>query len=915
MNPNWNQIVREHLVSLRLAPEREVGIVEELALHLEAAYEDALAAGLSEAEAEARALRSYDWRLLECELSRVERSPAARAIQTPPELIERKGGMRMGLFIQDLRFGARMLLKQPGFTLIATLTLALGIGANTAIFSVVNSVLLNPLPYEEAGRLVMVWDNNAELNRLHEGPSPGNYQDLRGVSGVFESSAAWYVTARTLTGEQDAEQAQCALVTPDFFTTLRAQAASGRVFSAAETEGSSMTLATQYAAGDRTVVISDALWRRRFGASPDIVGSAVTINGTDWRILGVMPPQFALPDREVDLWAPWDISRTYAPRFADGPPRDFRFLKIVARLQPGVTLEQAQARLAAFSAGLAERHPRENKGWQLQATPMLEEQVGKTRPLLLLLMSAVAMVLLIACANVAGLWLTRAAGRRREVAVRSALGATRARLVRQWLTESLLLALAGGAFGLALARYGLTALLRLAPEGIPRLDEVTIDRRVLLFTLAVTALTGLLTGLFPAWRNARTELAATLKDGGEKGAVGGASQRFRHALVVAEIALALMLVVGAGLLTRGFARLIAVEPGFETRNLLTMHISLNGQTYGQGKAAIYYQQLLERLRALPGVVSAAAVTTLPMSRAGTDFERPYWRAGEPEPSAAADNVSVRMATPEYFPTLGIPLLAGRNFTAQDRAETPAVIIVSESFARKVWPGASAVGKQLMLDYTRGKYAYEVVGVTRDIRYYGLKSRPQAEVFIPHAQNAYLPMNVVVRTVADPLQLAGAARQVTRDLDAAQPVSQVNTMERLIERSVAPDRFALALSGLLAALALLLSNVGIYGVLSYTVAARTHEIGVRMALGATARDVLRMALAQGMRLTLAGIAIGLLAAWAMTRLMEPLLFGVGATDPLTFFGGAFLLSVVALLACYIPARRATRVDPLVALRHE
>jgi putative ABC transport system permease protein len=816
--------------------------------------------------------------------------------------------------IQDLRFGLRMLFKNPGFTSIAVLTLALGIGANTAIFSVVNSVLLNPLPYGQADRLAMVWDNNPELGRRHESPSPGNYQDLRNVPGIFAASAAWYVIAGTLTGEQNAEQLQCALVTPDFFTTLGMQPASGNVFSGAETPGVAMTLG-RYVAGDRQVVISDALWRRRFGASPSAVGGTLTINGTDWRVQGIMPPRFALPDREVDLWIPWDMARSYAPRFAAGPPRDFRFLNIVARLQPGLTPEQAQAQLAVFSAGLAERHPKENEGWQLQLTPLLEEQVGKTRPLLLLLLCAVALVLLIACANVASLWLTRAAARQHEVAVRAALGATRMRLVRQWLTETLLLAVLGGVGGLALARYGLTALLAFAPADIPRLDEVGIDRRVLLFALAATALTGLLTGLFPAWRIARTELATTLKEGGEKGAVGAASQRFRNALVVAEIALALVLLVGAGLLTRSFALLIAVEPGFDARNLLTMHISLHGQAYGREKTATYFRELLERLRALPGVVSAAAVTTLPMSTAGTDFERPYWREGEPEPSAAADKVSIRMATPEYLPTLGIPLLAGRNFTAQDRAETPAVIIVSESFANKVWPGASAVGNKLVLDYLGGKYAYQVVGISRDIRYYGLKSQPQPEVFIPHAQNPYLPMNVVVRTDAAPLQLVSAVRQVARGLDAAQPISQVNTMEQLIQRSIAPDRFALVLLGLLALLALLLANVGIYSVLSYTVAARTHEIGVRMALGATSRDVLGLALGQGMRLTLVGITLGLLSAYALTRLMEPLLFGVSATDPLTLFGGALLLALVAWLACYLPARRATRVDSLVALRHE
>jgi predicted permease len=368
------------------------------------------------------------------------------------------------------------------------------------------------------------------------------------------------------------------------------------------------------------------------------------------------------------------------------------------------------------------------------------------------------------------------------------------------------------------------------------------------------------------------------------------------------------------LLTRSFARLIAVEPGFDTSNLLTLHISLNGPAYRQAQTTLYYQRLLERLRVLPGVVAAGAVSVLPMG-VDTDFERPYWRAGEPEPSAAADKVALRMATPEYFPALGIPMLAGRNFTAQDRAETPAVILVSESFARKVWPGESAVGKRLMLDYMRGKYAYEVVGVTRDIRYFGLRSKPQPEVFFPHAQIPFLPMNVVVRTAADPLQLTGAVRQVARELDATQPVSKVNTMEQLIQRSIAPDRFALALLGLLALLALLIANVGIYGALSYTVAARTHEIGVRMALGATSRDVLRLALGQGMRLALTGIALGLLSACALTRLMQPLLFGVSATDPLTLGGGALSLALVAWVACYLPARRATKVDPLVALRHE
>src|SRR5262245_50117054 len=893
----WLRLIYTRLYGLLRKNRIEQEMEEEMRFHLRMRVQERIERGMRTDEAEREAHRRFG------NVGHIK--DLGRDI---------KGGGFLETLLQDLRYGVRMLMKRPGFTFIAVMTLGLGIGANTAIFSVINSILLNPLPYEEAGRLVMVWDNNAGLSRQHEGPSPGNYHDLRGAPGIFESSAAWFVTARTLTGEQDAEQVQCALVTPDFFTTLRVQAARGGVFSAAETEGAAMTLATQYAAGERLIVISDGLWRRRFGASPDTVGSKITINGTDWRVLGIMPPQFGLPNREVDLWMPWDLPSTYVGRFADGPPRNSRFLKVVGRLQSGVTLEQAQAKLAAFSVALAEQHPKENQGWESQLTPMLEEQVGKTRPLLFLLLAAVAMVLLIACANVASLWLTCAAGRQRETAVRAALGATHTRLVRQWLTETLSLALVGGAAGLALARYGLTALLALAPAGIPRLDEVTIDRRVLLFTLAVTALTGLLTGLFPAWRNARRGLAQALKDGGEKGATPGASQRFRQTLVVAQIALALVVVVGAGLLTRSFARLIAVEPGFDTSNLLTLHISLNGPTYRRAETTLYYQRLLERLRALPGVVAAGAVTVLPMG-VDTDFERPYWRAGEPEPSAAADKVALRMATPEYLPALGVPLLTGRNFTPQDGAETPAVILVSESFAGTVWPGESAVGKQLMLDYTRGKYAYEVVGVTRDIRYFGLRSKPQPEVFIPHAQTPFLPMNVVVRTAADPLQLTGAVRQVARELDATEPVSKVNTMEQLTQRSIALDRFALSLLGLLALLSLLIANVGIYSALSYTVAARTHEIGVRMALGATSRDVLRLALGQGMRLALTGIALGLLSACALTRLMRPLLFGVSATDPLTLSGGAFSLALVAWLACYLPARRATKVDPLVALRHE
>jgi putative ABC transport system permease protein len=818
--------------------------------------------------------------------------------------------------VMDVRFAARMLFKHKGFTAVAVLSLALGIGANTAIFSVVNCVLLSPLPYRDADRLVTVSDNNAALSRSHTGVSPGNYRDLSAAPGIFENTAAWYVTARTLAGERDAEQVQGAFVTPGFFTTLGVQAVFGTAFSAAQTEGVSITPGNQYVAGDRVVLISDALWRRRFGAAAETVGRTITINGTEWRVQGVMPPEFALPDRNVDLWMPWDLTRTYAPpRFAQ-TPRDLRFLKTAARLRPGLSPDEAQAKLTSLSAGLSQGHPRENQGWQMSLTPLLEEQVGRVRPQLLVLLAAVAMVLLIACANVASLWLTRATTRQREVAIRAALGAKQFRLARQSLTECLLLALLGGVFGLALANYGLKVLLTLAPKGIPRLDDVAIDSRVLLFTLVVTALSGLATGLLPAWRHARTILATTLKKGGDKGSLSGSSHGFHHGLVIAEIALALVMLVGSGLLTRSFARLSTVEPGFDARNLLTMQVALSGPGFAKKEqAALYYARFLEKTKALPGLESAAAVSYLPMNSVGVDFESIFWRTDEAEP-AVAQKVAVRGATPGYFDTLRIPLVDGRDFTTQDRLGTRPVVMVSETFARKVWPGVTAVGKQLTLNPSIGRTDYEVVGVVREVRHYGLRSEPRPEIFIAHAQFPFLVMNVVVRsTMSDPLQLVGAVRQVARELDATQPINQVNTMERLIERSIAPERFALVLLGLLASLAVVLAGVGVYGVLSSTIAARTHEIGVRMVLGASASDVLRMALGQGLRLACTGIGIGLLAAWALTRLMTPLLYGIGATDPLTFAAGALLLTLIAGVACYLPARPATKVDPLVALRHE
>ena len=819
----------------------------------------------------------------------------------------------MNTLRQDLRYALRRLTHKPGFTTVVVLILALGIAANTAIFSVVNSVLLAPLPYHDPDRLVVVKETNPSKSAERNSVSPGNFLDLQQAQ-LFDSVTAFYETATTLQGTQDTEQVATAQVSVEFFKTLGVKPALGQpppdgISGAAFDVG-------RFMSGDRMVVISDGLWKRRYASDPSIVGKKITINGSDWEVTGVMPAGFGVPSKETDLWLPWDIARTYnAQRFPTGPPRDWRFLRTVGRIKQGTTTEETENRLALFFGGLAEQFPETNRGWTATVVPLHDEVVSSSRLILLVLSGAVGMVLLLACANVAGLVLAQSAARKREFALRLALGASRARVIRQQLTESFMLALISGVVGIGLAWLGLDLLLSLAPVDTPRISEVAIDARVLLFAMAISIATAVIFGLLPALKNSKTELFTTLKDAGTKGLTGRLSNhRLRDAVVIAEVSLALVLVTCAGLFVRSFVQLISVDPGFNSENLLTMHITLDGTTYGR-RAGEYYQQLIERIESLPDVTSAAAVSTLPMSDVGVDFARPYWRQGEAEPVGDGDKVAVRMATPGYFKTMGISLLHGRGFTEQDRRDTVAVILVNKSMADKVWPNENPVGKHLMLDYNRGKYAYEVVGVTGGIRYYGLKSDPRPEVFIPHAQNAYLPMNLVVRTVSDPNRMIETVKAQVREMDPTQAVSNIRTMETLVSRSVATDRFSMWLLGLLASLALALAATGLFSLLSYLVSQRTHEIGVRMALGARQRDIFRLVLGQGALLLAAGLVIGLGASFICARLFSSLLFETSATDPLTFMLTPALLSVAALLACYIPARRATKVDPLVALRSD
>ena len=816
---------------------------------------------------------------------------------------------------QDLRYAFRKLTQRPGFTIVVVLILAIGIGANAAVFSVVNAVVLAPLPFDQSDRLVVIKETNpTKALELHS-VSPGNFLDLRARAEIFESVTAWYDTVSTIQVDQSVEQLASAQVSVDFFKVLRSQPALGKVFQPGEISGAAFETG-QFQSGDRQVVISDSLWRHTLAADPNVIGKKITINRNEWEIIAVMPTDFAMPRKETQLWIPWDIARTYnSARFPQGPPRDWRFLSALGRLNTNITQTEAQSRLASFYEGLAEHYPATNRSWSATSTLLYDEVVQSSRLVLFVLLGAVVMVLLLACANVAGLVLARSADRQREFALRLALGASRARLIRLLLTESLLLALIGGALGVSVAWLGLDALLSLAPVDTPRLGEVKVDSRVLIFALLWSVGAAVVFGLLPALKISTSNLSATLKSAGTKGvAAVAANLRLRNALVVAEVSLALVLITCAGLFVRSFVHLLSVDPGFDTHNLLTMHITLDGSAYDR-RATEYYRQLIERIEVVPSVVSAAAVTTLPMSNVGVDFTRPYWRKGELEPKGDGEKVAVRMATPGYFKTMGISLRQGRNFDEQDRRETTAVMIVNRSMAEKVWPTESPIGKQLMLDYNRGKYPYEVVGVTEDLRYYGLKKEPAPEVFIPHAQNPYLPMNVVVRTSSDPARLVEAIKAHVRALDSTQPVSNVITMDQLVSRAVAPDRFSMWLLGLLASLALVLASTGLFSLLSYFVSQRSHELAVRVALGAQHRDISKLIFGQGAILLSIGLGLGLIASFICTRFFSSLLFGIGATDPLTFLSTPALLAFVALLACYLPARKATKVNPADALRAE
>ncbi len=797
--------------------------------------------------------------------------------------------------LQDMRYGFRMLLKRPGFTAIAVLTLALGIGANTAIFSVVNGVLLRPLPFAESDRLVRVYEKRLKLGRLRNPVSAPDFFDWRSQNQVFEEIAAYTEWNTNLTGGEEPERVAGTVSTAALFSVLGVQPALGRAFLPEEDQPNA----------NRVVLLSHGLWQRRFGADPGVVGKPIVLNGVNFTVIGVMPSGFEFPFKETELWAPLGLDP------ADPGGRGGHFLDVVARLKPGVTLQQAQSNMDVI-AGELEKQYQVNTGHGVNIFPLFEEIIGSVRPALMVLLGAVGFVLLIACANVANLLLVRTVGRQKEIAIRTTLGASRRRIIQQLLTESILLGVLGGVLGLLLAYWGTDLLISISPADMPRVSEITIDRRVLGFTFAISLLTGVIFGLLPAFQALRVNVNESLKVEG-RGSIGSSSRsRARSILIVTEVALALVLLVGAGLLIKSFKRLQDVDPGFKADQVLTMQLSLPRAKYSKPEQqTAFVQQVLERIKAVPGVGSVSTVVGPPLS--GINASRYFQIEGRPpQPVGEGFNTHYNLASPEYFHTLSIPMLAGRDFSRQDVIGTPEVVIINQAMARRFWPNQDPLGQRLRISEEPWR---TVVGIVGDVRHNGLDEEPKPEMFYPIMQTPLPFMTLMVRSTTDEKSLVASIQREIRAVDADQPVFSVKTMEQLVDESVSSRRLNMILLTTFAVVALTLAALGIYGVMAYSVGQRTHEIGVRMALGAQPGDVLRMIVGQGMILTFIGVGIGLIAAIALTRLMASLLYGVTATDPWTFAGVALVLSLVALLASFIPARRATKVDPMVALRYE
>lgn len=807
--------------------------------------------------------------------------------------------------LKDIRYGVRSLLKHPGFTAIVVVTLAVGIGASSAIFSVVNTVLLRPLPYRQADRIVAIQELTKDGKRVQV--TPANFLDWRAQNTVFEQLAAILTRPANLALADTAERIDLAMTSANFFSVFGAEPQQGRLFIPAD----------EQAGHAPVVVISHGLWQRRFGGDASLVGKPITLDGASYTVVGIAPAGFQYPDK-TDVWLPpYRLAPAMNERMDPTQVRGFGMLAAVALLRPGVGLPQAASEMETITARLRQQYPDTNNRRFNRVVSLHTHLVGETGPMLLLLFGAVGFVLLIACANVANLLLASAATRQKELAIRTALGASRLRLIRQLLTESVILALTGGAMGFLLALWGVALMTKLLPQDFPRLSEIKLDWRVLGFTLVASVVTGILFGFAPSLQLSKTDVQDSLKEMGRGVSGSRRHNRLRNLLIVGEVALSVVLLVGAGLLFRSFLQLQAVNTGFTPQQVLTARLTPAGAKYRTDADYIaFYNQTIQRISTTPGVAVVGAINTLPLDKgpqAGFRIEgRPLltpdkWPGG-----------NYRTVSTDYFRAMNIPIVQGRAFSDRDTETAPLVMIVNQALAKRDFPNENPIGKRISLgnnDAQGQPVWWEIVGVAADVRSLELREPATAEFYLSALQDSFGSMFVVIRSTVEPTGVAGAIRQAAAEVDKSAAVSDIKTMDHIVSDAVTQPRFNLFLLGLFSGIALLLSAAGIYGVTAYSVAQRTHEFGIRMALGAQVGDVLRMIIRQGMLLISVGVAVGLAASFALTRLLRTLLFGVSVTDPVTFVAITFLLTLVALVACYVPARRATKLDPLTALRYE
>ena len=903
---DWQAFVRSRLQLPGLTPERESRVVRELAAQLDDFYREAIASGASDSDADAHACRQiHDWERMAQDVWLADRRHARPGYERTIEpRLERLTGGQPGLppgkpggllmfanMLRDIRYALRQLAKNPGFTVVAILTLGLGIGASTAIFSVVNGVLLRPLAYPHPESLVRVHEILQKFGRFSV--APATFLDWRQQNTVFEHIAAMNGTGATLVGSTGAERLAGGLVSWNMFELLEVTPALGRTFRAEEDAPGK----------DAVIIISHGMWQQRFGGDSGILGKAITLSGTPVTVIGVMPAGLAFMP-EAEFWRPLAFGAT--------PTRGGHFLAVIARLKPGVTVEQAGAEMKTISERLAVQYPEASANESAEVIGLQDSVVAGIRPALLTLLSAVGVVILIACANIANLLLVRASVRGKEIAIRTALGAGRWRLVLQMLSESVVLALAGGSVGLLLAYLAIRPIQTLSAGSIPRVNDVSIDGSVLLFALGISLATGILFGLAPAWQVSRSTIGSVLKEGG-RSSTASSGQWVRSGLLVAEVAMSIVLLVGAALLLRSFARLTNVDPGFRPEHVLAFRVALPNTAYPENHHRIaFFDKLLDGLEDLPEVTSAGMTQTLPMRG---DYILTFTIQGQPAPKPnEGPSANYRVASPNYFQALGIPLLRGRAFTDRDGEKSPQVAVVDQKFVERYFPDRDPIGQGIDIGNGTDGF-FEIVGVVGSIRLHNLEEHPAPAMYVPFTQNPFGAAWVVARTTGEPRALSAAVRQTVQKIDGALPTFAMTPLATVVSDSVASRRFSMLLLGVFAVIALFLAAVGLYGVVAYSVSQRTQEIGLRMAIGAQRGDVLRMIVGGGMKLAIVGVAIGIACALALAQLVATMLFEVKPFDPASYSATALVLLAVAALACYVPARRATRVDPIVALRQE